>query len=212
MTTSPYADLRPWLSNGLLGSGPRILSQSSANAAVGAVDNALIRQSTWNGTTLTTTGDFRQLLLVQTTRGDNNLDGQATEADYANIVANMGRPGASYFLGDLTYDAMVNSEDFAVVTAALSAGAAAAPQLLVPTPEPSPEPPPPVVATQPTSTTPSTSFKPRVPAPSLKPLPSRPIVSLTTFSTAKIARAPIPAVRRLAPDDKDPLGRPRPRL
>jgi hypothetical protein len=143
--TFAYSDLgaantaRQWIRNGILGQTPAIVtSVAAANAGLGLVDNRMIRTATWDGQAIAAGGDYQQVIIKHTYRGDANLDGQVTEADYANVVTNLGRPGI-WFTGDLNHDGMVTSDDFAEVTLNLGAGVAPppAPQLLIlPAPQP----------------------------------------------------------------------------
>jgi hypothetical protein len=185
------ASLRTYFRNALLNSGPRI---TNGTAFVAWVDNRKIRQSTWGGTAITD-GTFDQYILVNTVRGDVNLDKQVTAADHAAIVANVGRSGADLtsFDGDLDFNGVVNADDFAVVTAALAGGGAGGSATPV------------LVTTAPLPTTPSIPTKlTRFPTP--KPLPAvvvkKPLpVAAKKFSSAKIkplAKAAAPAPARLS--------------
>ncbi|MGA2498308.1 MAG: right-handed parallel beta-helix repeat-containing protein [Tepidisphaeraceae bacterium] len=122
---SPYAALNSLVNNGMI-LGVGIITSFGTAAfpvAVGLVDNNLIHQTTWNGTTISDGVDFGQIILKGTYAGDTNLDGQVDQSDYLNIVANMGSTSASYFEGDLNGDVMVTPDDFAIVSANLGAGA-----------------------------------------------------------------------------------------
>ena len=77
-------------------------------------------------------GAFSQILIQSTVAGDANLDGRVDQQDYLNIIANMGRAGATYFEGDLNGDGAVTADDLALVSLNIGAGAnmAAGPPLL----------------------------------------------------------------------------------
>ncbi len=126
-STSPMAQVRAWLCNGRMGSTPAI----KGSAGLGMVDNALVHLSSFAGQTL---GGFGQILIQATVAGDTNLDGKVDEADYLNIIANMGRTNSQWFLGDLNHDGVVTADDLAEVTANFGVGAAfaAGPGLLAP--------------------------------------------------------------------------------
>jgi hypothetical protein len=84
----------------------------------------MIHQTTWDGQTVSDGTNFKQILTMRTLVGDTNLDGKVDQADYVNIIANMGRVGTTYFEGDLNHDGVVTPDDLALVTANLGAGAA----------------------------------------------------------------------------------------
>jgi hypothetical protein len=107
-------------------------------AGIGLVDNRLIRASTWDGQTIAS-GDFQQVILKHTYRGDTDLNGQVTQADYTNVTANMGRAGI-WFTGDLNHDGLVTTDDFAEVTMNLGAGVTPPPSPNLVTTVASPEP------------------------------------------------------------------------
>ncbi|MFI5377950.1 MAG: CARDB domain-containing protein [Tepidisphaerales bacterium] len=134
---SPINTVTRYIHNGVLGTGPRIISSAPAQTfptAFGIVDNQTIHQTTWDGQTVSNGTNFKQVLTKRTVLGDANLDGMVTQADYQNIIANMGRMGASYFEGDLNGDGVVTVDDLAIVSANLGAAAslAAGPALLAP--------------------------------------------------------------------------------
>jgi hypothetical protein len=153
------------------------LALRPGNAAVAWVDNRKIRQSTWGGAAITD-GTFGQFILVSTVPGDVNLDEQVTQADYAAIVANMGRTNVTSFDGDLNFDDVVNGDDFAIVTAALAGGGAGAPLLVTSATQP--------VAAQPTDSTP---IAPAPVAASLMPLyrrvPPKPLLVVARAVSAR---------------------------
>ncbi|MFI5381575.1 MAG: choice-of-anchor Q domain-containing protein [Tepidisphaerales bacterium] len=130
---SPYAGLNNLVHNGaLLGTGILTsIGTAALPATVGLVDNNMIHQTTWGGTTISDGVNFSQMILKGTYAGDTNLDGKVDQSDYLNVIANMGRVGATYFEGDLNHDGVVTMDDLALVAANLGAGAAfaAGPQL-----------------------------------------------------------------------------------
>ncbi len=125
---TPLPAVRQWLANGRSGATPMIIT-SQAGMALGLVNNALLHLPTIAGQAL---AGFSQVLVKRTVPGDTNLDGQVTQADYVNIIANMGSTNSQWFLGDLNHDGMVTLDDLAVLLANLVAGNGAdilAPQL-----------------------------------------------------------------------------------
>lgn len=92
------------------------------DAVLAPVENAMIRQAEWDGVPIGDGIDFGQLLLVVTYPGDVNLDGAVTEADYANLVATMGKENARWIEGDVDLDTLVTAADFQLVTANLGRG------------------------------------------------------------------------------------------
>ena len=130
---SPVATVNQWIGNGRMGSTPGLKTTgtvSAGTAAVGMVDNALIHLGSFAGQSLG--GAFSQILIQSTVAGDANLDGRVDQQDYLNIIANMGRAGATYFEGDLNGDGAVTADDLALVSLNIGAGAnmAAGPPLL----------------------------------------------------------------------------------
>ncbi|MFI5378941.1 MAG: choice-of-anchor Q domain-containing protein, partial [Tepidisphaerales bacterium] len=121
---SPYAGLNSLVHNGaLLGHGIiTSIGTAALPATVGLVDNNMIHQTTWGGTTISDGVNFSQMILKGTYAGDTNLDGKVDQSDYLNIIANMGRIGATYFEGDLNHDGVVTADDLAIVSANLGAG------------------------------------------------------------------------------------------
>jgi type VI secretion system secreted protein Hcp len=122
--SSPYDSIRQWVQAGTI-TGRGIFSSDapvSPATTIGIVDNAMIHQATWDGQTVSDGSDFNQILTRRTLLGDTNLDGKVDQQDYLNIIANMGRLGATYFEGDLNGDGTVTPDDLAVVSANLGAG------------------------------------------------------------------------------------------
>src|SRR6185295_18229454 len=66
--------------------------------------------------------------------GDINLDGRVNQADYLNVIANMGSSSGEWILGDVNRDGVVNVGDFAAVSANLGAGDGAGEPLLLVSP------------------------------------------------------------------------------
>ncbi|MFI5380362.1 MAG: dockerin type I domain-containing protein, partial [Tepidisphaerales bacterium] len=133
---SPYPGLNTLVHNGaLLGTGILTsIGTAALPATVGLVDNNLIHQTSWSGTTISDGVNFSQMILKGTYAGDTNLDGKVDHSDYLNVIANMGRVGATYFEGDLNHDGVVSADDLAMVSANLGAGGggSSGPPLLVP--------------------------------------------------------------------------------
>jgi hypothetical protein len=133
----PMAQVQQWINTGRMGLTPALKTTATVaggTATLGMADNAMIHLASFAGQSLG--GVFNQLLIQPTVAGDANLDGQVTQADYLNILANMGRTGASYFEGDLDGDGIVTPDDIAIVSANLGAGVslAAGPALAAATP------------------------------------------------------------------------------
>jgi parallel beta-helix repeat protein len=125
---SPYESVRPWFLAGMV-AGRGIFSSTgsvSSPTVLGVADNAMIRQTTWNGHTVSDGVNFKQLLTKRTLFGDANLDGRVDEHDELTILTNMGRVGATYFEGDVNYGGAVTLDDLAIVQANLGAGTALA--------------------------------------------------------------------------------------
>ncbi|MFI5381580.1 MAG: hypothetical protein ACHRHE_19970, partial [Tepidisphaerales bacterium] len=140
---TPLTTIRGWLHNGAVGTGPSIITSTASPTpghptALGLVDNALLHLTAWDGQTLTTTNNFGQLIVKHTYAGDTNLDGKVTQADYLNILANMGRTGAQWFEGDLDQDGIVTTNDLALVSANLGVGDNTSPGPLLPAASPAP--------------------------------------------------------------------------
>ncbi|MFI5380226.1 MAG: dockerin type I repeat-containing protein, partial [Tepidisphaerales bacterium] len=124
--SSPYDNVRQWVQDGTI-TGRGIVSSTapvSPATTIGLADNAMIHQTTWDGQTVSDGSSFNQILTKRALVGDTNLDGKVDQADYPNIIANMGRVGATYLEGDLNHDGVVTVDDLALVTAHLGAGAA----------------------------------------------------------------------------------------
>jgi hypothetical protein len=124
--SSPYESVRPWLLAGMV-AGRGIFSSTgsvSSPTVLGLADNAMIRQITWDGRTVSDGVNFKQLLTKRTLFGDANLDGRVDEHDELTILTNMGRVGATYFEGDVNYGGAVTLDDLAIVQANLGAGLA----------------------------------------------------------------------------------------
>ncbi|MGA2498773.1 MAG: right-handed parallel beta-helix repeat-containing protein [Tepidisphaeraceae bacterium] len=124
--SSPYDSIRQWVQDGTVTGRGIVSSTAPATPAttVGLADNAMIQQTVWDGQTVSDGTNFKQILTTRALVGDTNLDGKVDQADYVNIIANMGRAGATYFEGDLNHDGVVTVDDLAEVTANLGAGAA----------------------------------------------------------------------------------------
>ncbi|MFI5380600.1 MAG: type VI secretion system tube protein Hcp [Tepidisphaerales bacterium] len=123
--SSPYDSVRQWVQARTI-TGRGIFSSTapaSPASAIGLVDNASIRQTIWDGQTVSDGSNYNQILTKRTLRGDTNLDGKVDQQDYLNIIANMGRAGATYFEGDLDEDGVVTTNDLAIVSANLGAAA-----------------------------------------------------------------------------------------
>ena len=120
---SPYAQIRQWINDGAGGvHGITSTATPLAFATTFApVDNNEIHTLTWNGLAISDGTDFNQVILMYTYVGDVNLDGQVTDADLVNIVANLGHPG-SWLDGDVTGDGWVTTADYNAVRDALNAG------------------------------------------------------------------------------------------
>jgi hypothetical protein len=124
--SSPNETIRPWLLAGMV-AGRGIFSPTgsvSSPTVLSLADNAMIRQTTWDGHTVSDGVEFKQLLTKRTLFGDANLDGVVDEHDELTILTNMGRVGATYFEGDVNYGGTVTLDDLAIVQANLGAGLA----------------------------------------------------------------------------------------
>jgi hypothetical protein len=111
---SPIAAVRHWVGDRSIFSSAATLS--GAGAAVALVDNHALRMLNWRGETVSDGFDFNELLLTYACPGDVNLDGTVDQADYFNILVNMGKIGATWFDGDLNADGAVTLADCALVT------------------------------------------------------------------------------------------------
>ncbi|MFI5381273.1 MAG: lamin tail domain-containing protein [Tepidisphaerales bacterium] len=127
---SPLEQIRQWIFNGIQGSASARLLTSRTEPVPGryttlaAVDNQMIRQTTWDGRPLTTAPNFSQVIVKYTYRGDTNLDGVVNNLDYYNVVAGMGRSG-TWLTGDVDNDGIVSANDLAEVSLNLGAGSGA---------------------------------------------------------------------------------------
>ncbi|MFI5381163.1 MAG: dockerin type I domain-containing protein, partial [Tepidisphaerales bacterium] len=119
--------VRQWVQDGTI-TGRGIVSSTapvSPATTIGLADNAMIHQTTWDGQTVSDGTNFKQILTIRALVGDTNLDGKVDQIDYLNIIANMGRVGATYLEGDLNHDGVVTPDDLALVSAHLGAASAA---------------------------------------------------------------------------------------
>ncbi len=117
---SPLSTVQQWLAGGSI-----FTSASTApgtKAALALVDNRALHLFNWHGEPLSDGTDFNELLLAYTYLGDTNLDGKVDDQDYLNIIADMGKTGASWLEGDVNGDGLVDPSDFAIVTQYLGAG------------------------------------------------------------------------------------------
>ncbi|MFI5378675.1 MAG: MBG domain-containing protein [Tepidisphaerales bacterium] len=138
-SSSPIDTVSAYIRDGQIGAGPMIVSTIPALAwptTIGVVDNNTIHQTTWDGQTVSDGSNFNQILTKRTLLGDANLDGKVDQSDYLDIIANMGRVGATYFQGDLDGDGVVTANDLAIVSANLGAGASPAAGPLLPATSP----------------------------------------------------------------------------
>lgn len=118
---SPTGDVRQHILAGRLFTSVAEPSPGRS-AALGFVDNQMIRQAMWETQPLGSgVGDYRQVIVKFTYAGDVDLDGKVTAADYSNLVANIGWAG-TWFFGDVNHDGLITHADFAAVTANLGAG------------------------------------------------------------------------------------------
>ncbi|MGA2498589.1 MAG: hypothetical protein ABSH20_12660, partial [Tepidisphaeraceae bacterium] len=124
--SSTVANVRQLLFNGIIGTTPSIFSSVSVVSGhptgMAMVDNQTLHLSQWSNVPIATGNNFQQVILKFTYRGDNNLDGKVTAADYLNIVGSFGQSGTGYFGGDLDYDNLVTASDLALVSQNLGAG------------------------------------------------------------------------------------------
>jgi hypothetical protein len=131
-----YETVRQWIlwPSGGLKPGPSLIHP----LALAPVDNRLLHIVQWEGLDISDGTDFGQVIVKYTYLGDCNLDGQVNEADFVNLLAHMGSPGA-WFEGDVNLDGLVNFADFQIVSAHLGAGGGSplASQYVV-VPEPTP--------------------------------------------------------------------------
>ncbi|MFI5378490.1 MAG: dockerin type I domain-containing protein [Tepidisphaerales bacterium] len=120
---SPYAQIRQWINDGAGGAHGIISTATPLPFATtfAPVDNNEIHTLTWNGLTIYDCTDLKQVILIYTYAGDVNLDGQVTEADLVNIIANMGHRG-SWLDGDVTGDGWVTQADYDLVKSEIGAG------------------------------------------------------------------------------------------
>ncbi|MFI5380519.1 MAG: hypothetical protein ACHRHE_14575 [Tepidisphaerales bacterium] len=124
---TPYAGFLQLIRQGSIFSSA---TPAAGTAAIALVDNNLLHLSAWRGQTISDGSNFNELLFVYTCAGDTNLDGTVTTADYFNIIANMGKMGATWFDGELTGDGSVTPADLDVVTRNLGASTGLPPAAL----------------------------------------------------------------------------------
>ncbi|MFI5378499.1 MAG: SdrD B-like domain-containing protein [Tepidisphaerales bacterium] len=121
--SSPLAQLTQDIVNGRDSlPGPKLISTATAArpSALGIVDNQMLHLSTWNGQTIDD-GTHQQVIVKFTYLGDTNLDGQVTQADLYNVIANQGGSGG-WFAGDVNLDGDIDATDLQVVLANMGAG------------------------------------------------------------------------------------------
>ncbi|MFI5379543.1 MAG: dockerin type I domain-containing protein [Tepidisphaerales bacterium] len=118
---SPYAAYEALIQSGAIYTSLNHPTPSES-AVVALVDNSVLHLTTWHGVTISDGVDFRELLFAYTYPGDVNLDGTVTQADYYNVIANMGKTNATWTDGDMNGDGVVTPADLAIVTANLGAG------------------------------------------------------------------------------------------
>ncbi len=118
-----YAAVRQWIRTNALATTAATPSPLYP-AALAPVDNNLLHAIDWNGLSISDGSMFDQVMVKYTYLGDVNLDGQVTDADLYNLIANMGRAG-TWFQGDVDLDGMVTVTDFNIVSQHLGAGVAA---------------------------------------------------------------------------------------
>ena len=133
---TPIDAVRQWIADGsIFSSVPTI---SSTPAAVALLDNRALHLLRWSGETVSDGIDFNELLLVYACPGDTDLDGTVGQSDYLNIIANLGKTGATWLDGDLNADGVVSLADYELVTQYLNArsGQSFAALAVVAVPEP----------------------------------------------------------------------------
>ncbi len=121
---SPLIPLCGWVANGRIGIGPRIVGTVAAPPAdmtFGMVDNNMLHLAAWQGQSIAQGSNFNQVILKRTYVGDTNLDGQVTEADCANVIANQGHSGG-WFEGDVNYDGIITADDLAAIRSHMGSG------------------------------------------------------------------------------------------
>src|SRR6185295_16167431 len=96
--------------------------QPAHPVALAPVSNSMLHQLTWNGQPISDGVDFAQIIARYTYVGDDTLDGKVDQFDLVNIIANMGRSGASWLDGDFNLDGLVTLADYNLATANLGAG------------------------------------------------------------------------------------------
>ncbi len=174
--------IRQWINNGIQGSSaPRLLSSLTEPTpgrytTLAPVDNQMIHQTTWDGRSITTAPNFSQVIVKYTYRGDTDLNGVVNDADYNNIIANMGH-SATWFTGDVDNDGIVTVNDLVDVSLNFSAGSGAAsgPALFAAAPAaPAPKVEAARVAAAPAKKAPAKRPKVVAPARPKRPAPHRP--------------------------------------
>ncbi len=103
--------------------GPKLVGTSAAArpTALAPLDNRTTRLETWNGLPLG--GAFDQIIVKRTYAGDTNMDGQVTQLDLFNVVANQGKANAGWPAGDVNLDGLVDLSDLQMVLGNMGAGA-----------------------------------------------------------------------------------------
>ncbi|MGA2500413.1 MAG: SdrD B-like domain-containing protein, partial [Tepidisphaeraceae bacterium] len=121
--SSPLAQLTQDIVNGRDGlPGARLISTAptARPSALGIVDNQMLHLSTWSGLQIDD-GTHQQIIVKFTYVGDTNLDGQVTQADLYNVIANQGGSGG-WIAGDVNLDGDIDAADLQTVLGNMDAG------------------------------------------------------------------------------------------
>jgi hypothetical protein len=116
--SSPLNDILSLLARGR-GPSPTGILSSTANASAGSLVLGVAEASKvfgisegQNATFFGQTVDATTVLIKHTVKGDLDLDGGVSIADFINLSSNFGKTSATYSDGDLNYDGVVTISDF----------------------------------------------------------------------------------------------------
>ena len=169
--TNPFATMTNQIKFGLTNSQTKgivstsILSATATALALNDNANATMQRTTFSGINLDIS--HQQILIKYTYKGDANLDGAVTSADYTYIDGHFGQsgPGIQWSTGDFNMDGSVSSADYTYIDGSFGLGVGA-----------------PLSATETPVTTPTTVPAAASPALSAGTAASAPAVTIITDS------------------------------
>ena len=120
--TDPFTTIRSEVLSGAITSA--VVNPKAVFAVVDHANHPTI--TSLSGVSLSSLGltDNKQVLIMYTYKGDANLDGQVTSADYTFIDNNFGRTdaGVDWQMGDFNQDGQITSADYTFIDTNFGAG------------------------------------------------------------------------------------------